>query len=421
MLTYDNLRAIAVVLNNESITYGELKNRVNLKKNSLSKKIIWLKGKRCLDFIITFLAGLEGSMPMVVYSEQTTEDELKYYKTLIDENGLHSKCQLVLFTSGSSGQPKAVQLSRENIEYNTKAVIEYLNFKNIESQVLFLPMSYSFGLLGQLLPALVLGKTTYLVDHLAKVKACIEKYNPQMISGVPGHHLAFLKLLESKNSHITHVVSAGAPLGISLREQLVNFYSKAIIYNNYGQTELSPRALVLSSSDPSFITGGVGRVVPGLEAKLTDEGELMFQGKQVMLGYVGGSEHKIKDGWLYTGDMASIKDGVFYINGRKDDLVKIGGERISLGYVESLIEKYSNVTKAIVLCKEDSIYGNQLVCIFEGSINESELKELVIHNISKKLWPQKIIKIDKIPLNQNGKIDRKSKVIEELSSPPYTQ
>ncbi|HSP77562.1 MAG TPA: class I adenylate-forming enzyme family protein, partial [Myxococcaceae bacterium] len=312
---------------------------------ALPRGVAVLRASRRLDFIVNCLALLEWGFPQALFAPEWTgpeqevrrrrlgrcfelDDELKVVREQPEEGPpLHSETALVLFTSGSTGAPRAVQLSRINVEANLRAVLASLDFHAAREQVLLLPLSYAFGLLGQLLPGLVAGTRTRLVGNLVELKALAEAGELRgMISGVPSHFETLLRLLGSASfPEVSHVVSAGAPLSVPLRQRLREAFPRAHLYTNYGQTELSPRALCLRSDDPAFFSSATGYPVEGLSVKLTDSGELCFRGKQVMLGYLGdeaATRERLRDGWLQTGDLARLEpDGLVTVLGRNDELL----------------------------------------------------------------------------------------------------
>ncbi len=399
--------SVALYLGEKQITFNQLFER--LAQISLEdKKIHFLRASRDLDFIIKFLKILESNQRMIVLGEDDFENNKKKYEEILNENEIHDKCKLILTTSGSSGESKLVQLSKKNIEANTKAVIECLDFERIDSQALILNLSYSFGLLGQLIPALYLGKKTHILKSIFDIKKCIQDYSVSMISGVPSHHFALLNFLEDQDAKkLTHIVSAGAPLKVSLSNQMIEKYENALIYNNYGQTELSPRALCINSSHFLFSEGAAGFPVNGLEAKLTEDGELCFKGNQVMLGYISGNLNKIKNKWLHTGDIAEIKDNCFFIKGRMDDLIKISGERVSIKEIEDYYSFISQIVSQFkIIHKSDDFYGVKLHLFYVGEIEEKELRDFCKDRNIGKFKLSSIRKISSMPLNKNGKIDK---------------
>jgi long-chain acyl-CoA synthetase len=405
MISQSSKNKYALILSNEKITYKELDEKISIRSTELQdEKIVFLRAKSSSECVISILSAFSLKIPCVIFADDISQEQYNEKISLIKNSKINPKTALVLFTSGSSGDSKSVQISMDNINANTKAVINALDFDQIESQVLFLPLSYSYGLLGQLIPALKLGKTSYVVDHVIKVKKLVEDKLVQMISAVPSQHIVLLKLLNDTSS-ISHVISAGAPLNLSLREKLVEKFSTAVIYNNYGQTELSPRALFLKSTDEAFLSQATGRVVDGLIYKITEDGELLFKGDQVMLGYLNGNDNKIIDGWLYSGDLADEKEGIVYINGRKDSLIKIAGQRISLKFLERLIEKEEGASNCAAILKENELYGQELYLFYDGDIDELSVLDVFKKESGLKVVPKQITKLLDFPKNANGKKD----------------
>jgi len=403
-----NASGPACLLNGKELSYEQIRDSLDRSKHLLhSDEVVFLKGARSLDFIVEILRCLEFNIPVCVYPDSFSSIEIQNLEQKIDKEKLHTNCSLMLLTSGSSGESKIVQLSLKNIETSIKAISGCLKFEDISSQVLFLPFSYSFGLIGQLLPAIKLGKKTILIDHLIRLKDSMRQYTPEMISGVPSHHKAIIKVLDKNEClGITHVISAGAPLDIALRKEMLGFYpSTTEIFNNYGQTELSPRALILSSQDKHFLQGGVGRVVPGLEARLSEDNEIEFKGEQVMLGYVGQGEVFDNKTWLNTKDRARKIDDVFYIEGRTDNLIKIRGVRVSLDEIENELKEKLMINEAKILVSSDDDSEKYGVFFYQGKNTQESIREFISENKRFNII-RKIVKLDGFPLNTNGKINK---------------
>jgi long-chain acyl-CoA synthetase len=387
-----------------------------------------------VDFVTTLLALLGLERPAAVFSSTWTSEECVSRHALlgrhieIDASGevarewpgetraLCPLTRLILFTTGSTGQPRAVQLSEHNIRSNSRAVADALDFDHAKSQMLFLPLSYSFGLLGQLLPALDRGMQTEIVDRLIDaVEALVSGTVEGMISGVPPHFETILRALPPGHTcnRLTHVVTAGAYSSPDLRQRLHRAFPSAMIYNNYGQTEASPRILSFKSSHPLFYTPATGYPVPGLRVKCSESGELLVSGPQVMLGYLGhpdGPRDTVTGGWLATGDLAQVAaDGLVTVLGRADDLVNVGGERTSASEIESALRRVSGVRDAAVLVVPDTLYGAAFVAYVEtgdAGITEAEILNDLRRHVSGHRIPRAFHLIDALPVNAYGKIDR---------------
>ncbi|HGT2641597.1 TPA: class I adenylate-forming enzyme family protein [Legionella pneumophila] len=435
---------VAIAQENQAITFDELTHAVLECSNQLlklPKTIIILHAAPDIEFIIQLLACLETNRPIALFPNSISEEEKQIRLSLlgnaimINEKGElqeiyenktikpHHQTALVLFTSGSTGKVKAVQLSSINIKANCHAVMKALEFKKVQDQLLFLPLSYSFGLLGQLLPGLMFGLSTRLITHFTDIKMLMEQGTiPQMWSGVPSHWVAInaiAKRYPDSAAKIKAIVSAGAPLSTALRADLKQIFPNAIIYNNYGLTEASPRVLTYSSDDPLFTENYAGYPVGDWKVKLSTENELLIRGTQIMLGYLGEKDStKIQNGWLSTGDIAEIlPNGLVAIKGRRDSLVNIGGEKVNLSEIEQKICQIDVIKEAIVIPQEDRIYGIRLVvCIEKTTLHSQISKQYLTEKIQTHLLPRKLpIQVHlmpSLPRNKHGKLDRNALVLD---------
>lgn len=437
----DNVpQKIAIQLGEHALSFAALKAEIQLMANQLNKlpkALLILEAKPCFEFIVQLLAALSINQPVALFAPDLSEEDKQVRKTLLGRamtvnqqgelidffdnspNAHHPELALLLFTSGTTGQIKAVQLSALNIEANCMAVINALAFSQTKDQLLFLPLSYSFGLLGQLIPGLMSGISTQLITQFTDIKTLLENATiPQMWSGVPSHWVAINKMASrypESARQIKRIVSAGAPLPVALRAELCHTFPQAIHYNNYGLTEASPRVLTYSSDDSLFMEPFAGYPIGDWQVMLSEDQELMIRGKQIMLGYLG-DEHNtcIPNGWLATGDIAEIlPNGLIAIKGRRDSQINIGGEKVNLAEIEQKISQMDGHKEVIVLPLEDELYGIRLLACFEITAFDPPLTEQQLtEKIQKHLFPQKlpvsVCLLPQLPRNQHGKLDRKA-------------
>lgn len=429
---------IALILGEVQLTFQELRERIRARQQRLAalpQGIAVLQASRQVDFIVNSLALFEAGIPQALLAPEWTghERELRRQRLgpwfelegelrFVRQGGLegptpHAETALVLFTSGSTGAPRAVQLSRGNVEANLRTVLASLDFSSAREQVLFLPLSYAFGLLGQLWPGLAAGACTRLVANLVELKALAEAGGLRgMISGVPSHYEALLRLLGgSAFPEVTHAVSAGAALSVPLRQRLRDFFPRARLYTNYGQTELAPRALCLRSDHPAFFTPATGYPAGNLSVRLTEEGELCIRGDQVMLGYLGdprATQERLRDGWLHTGDLARIEpDGLVTVLGRNDDVLKVGGERIGPAEIEAALQALPGIESAGVMGQEDPLYGTSILAFLElrpdaPAWTARGLKLALRTSLSPHKIPSRYFAVERLPRTANGKLQR---------------
>ncbi|MBI2784810.1 MAG: acyl--CoA ligase [Legionella longbeachae] len=434
-LTKDFPKKIALSFEEQNLSFAELEAKIqkmSLQLKKLPTGILILQALSHPLFIIQLLAALHIGKPVALLAQEFDQEKRAILSThmTIDRHGellelqenklkCHPELALALFTSGSTGQMKAVQLSQKNIAANCQAVIKALEFSRIQDQLLFLPLSYSFGLLGHLLPGLNAGITTKLITQFTDIKTLLESPEvPQMWSGVPSHWVAISKIATvypESAAKITAVVSAGAPLTTTLRSSLVDTFPNAIIYNNYGLTEASPRVLTYSSRDPLFLEDYAGYPVGDWQVRLSEDNELLIKGSQLMLGYLGEKKQtRIESDWCYTGDLAEIlPSGLISIKGRMDHLVNIGGEKVNLIEIEHKICQIEGIKEVIVLPLADELYGIRLLACFEQNLLKPNITEQILtEQLKKHLLPKKfpinVQFLETLPRNQHGKLDRKA-------------
>lgn len=403
----------------QRMTFEELSREVLRRTSGATEAgIVALEAAPTPGFLASFLGALETGRPVALFCPHWTDEEKRARHEIL-RAGAHPEAAVILFTSGSTGRPKAVQLSRRNIEANTRAVLASLDFEKAPAQHLFLPLYYSYGLMGHVLPALAAGVRTFLYrDFRSAALAFRQGGCAGMWSGVPSNWEALLKLApdESERRKVTHVVSAGAPFPVPLRERLRDAFPEAVLFNNYGLTEASPRMLSYSSAHPDFFDEYAGFAVGDFEIKTLGDGELAGRGSQVMLGYLGdeaGTAERIQEGWLRTGDTARIRaDGLVSIEGRKDDLVNIGGERTSPQEIERALRALAGIEEALVQFDEDPLYGLVPVAVLtfrEGSaLSRKQVLEGLRPLLSANKTPREFFAVKEFPRLPNGKFDRQA-------------
>ena len=189
----------------------------------------------------------------------------------------------------------------------------------------------------------------------------------------------------------------------------------------YGQTEATAR---LSYLEPKYLDtkiGSLGKGIPNVKLKVINSkkkevipgetGEIVAKGENIMKGYYEdkkSSEKVLKNGWLHTGDLATIdKDGFIYIVGRTKSIIKVGGERVSPTEIEGVIMKIPEVLDCSVIGVEDNLLGEAIKVFVltknNSSLKREDIKDYCINNLNPLKVPKYIQLVDKIPMNETGK------------------
>jgi len=332
---------------------------------------------------------------------------------------VHKDLMLLLSTSGSTGSPKLVKLSRENVYSNSDAILSYLPIFEEDKCLLNLPISYSYGI-SILNTHLLKNATIYLTNESFlsnKLWDILSTLKVNSLAGVP-EMIKMLKFIKLENrsavlNNLKYVTQAGGKLDIGLRSYFNAFFAKNSIefYVMYGQTEATARMSFLSPDCFSSKIASVGRPIPGGSFEILGnqknkegyfEGEIIYKGRNVMLGYASNySELSFGDelnGVLHTGDLGYLdSDGYLYITGRKKRIVKVSGNRISLDHLESRLSSQS-IQNAII-----NIDDKINIFIKDKSDEIKVTKELNSLGIGKN--NMRVVVVKKFPLNSNGKVN----------------
>lgn len=279
---------------------------------------------------------------------------------------LYPDLALLLTTSGSTGSPKLVRQSYQNIKSNTESIIEYLELDQTERPITTLPMNYTYGL-SIINTHLYVGATILLTSKTLMQKEFWKFFKDEKATsfgGVPYTYeiLKKLKFSRMELPSLRTMTQAGGKLTPELHKEFAELAlernQKFIVM--YGQTEATARMAYLPSHKAIEKCGSMGIPIPGGRFSLIDAegktienadvvGELVYEGENVTLGYAECKKDlqkgDMRSGRLVTGDMAKRdKDGFYYIVGRKKRFLKMYGKRVNLDEIERMVKaKFSGV------------------------------------------------------------------------------
>ncbi|MGD9722264.1 MAG: long-chain fatty acid--CoA ligase [Pirellulales bacterium] len=268
----------------------------------------------------------------------------------------------ILYTSGTTGDPKGVMLSHRNLTFNARAVLEWFQVEPAEVRLTWLPLSHIFARTSDLYLWIAAGGEIALSPSRETIIADCQQIKPHYLSGVPYFFEKVMRTLQEKGvadkpgalaatfgGRIKMLCAGGA----ALPDYVNDFYQRhgLTLVQGYGLTESSP---VISTGTPEHHKiGTVGKPIPGVEVKIAEDGEILTRGPHVMVGYWNlpqDTAETIKDGWLHTGDLGSLEDGYLKITGRKKELiVTAGGKNIAPTFLEGLLTEDPLIVQAVVI------------------------------------------------------------------------
>lgn len=335
----------------------------------------------------------------------------------------------IFYTSGSTGKPKGVKLSHKNLLSNTYATVEYLKLGPEDRIMVIMPFYYIYGN-SLLLTHFASGGTIVINNNFMYPELVLDAMEKEKVTGFSGVPSNFMILLSKSTfskrdfNSLRYFTLAGGSMAPEIIKRLIGAFPNKQIFIMYGQTEASPRVTFLPPDKLNEKINSIGIPIPGVDVRIMNEegielpagevGELTVAGDNVMLGYWNnddGENQVIKDNRLYTGDFAKKdEDGYIYIIGRKKEIIKTAGNRVSTKEIEERILEHEDVAEAAVFGVGDDILGEAVkavVVLREGCIGTpKDLQKFCRERLANFMVPKYIEFLETLPKHQSGKIDK---------------
>ena len=349
---------------------------------------------------------------------------------------------ILLFTSGSTGEPKGVVLSHRNIVGNVSQFRDLLDAKSDDAILGSLPFFHSFGCTVTLWYPLIEGVRIVTYPNpldATKNAALVERYKLTLLLATPTFLRAYLRKAEPQQLRSLRLVITGAEkLPLDLAKAFEERF-KQRVFEGYGLTETSPVVSVNlpepppskpgEEVQPSSRLGSVGKMAPGIAAEirepeterklsLHETGMLWLRGPNIFEGYLHDDKRTaevLRDGWFKTGDIARFdEDGFLFIEGRLSRFSKIGGEMVPHETVESKIVDLLGLggrdERAVAIVGvQDEAKGEALILLSAVDVDLAQLRDKLRDAGVPNLWiPKKICRVEAIPVLASGKLDLKT-------------
>jgi acyl-CoA synthetase (AMP-forming)/AMP-acid ligase II len=360
---------------------------------------------------------------------------------------------IVLFTSGTTSQPKAVELSHNNLTSYVTGTVEFESAEPADAALICVPPYHIAGVSAALSNLYAGRRMVYLPNFDAEEWVrLIEAERVTTATVVPTMLDRIVTVLESGGHELPSLRSlayGGSKVGLPLVRRALELLPQVGFVNAYGLTETSSTIAVLTPDDhreahAALSTaadhvakrlGSVGRPVPGIELQIRDEdgkvvgpgesGELFVRGEQVSGRYTGIGSVLDEDGWFPTRDVALLdEDGYLFISGRSDDTIIRGGENIAPAELEEVLIEHSHVRDVAVVGVEDPQWGQAIVAVVVPAAgidpDPEELREHVRKSLRGSRTPDRVVFRDELPTTPTGKVLRRE-IVKGLRATPAEQ
>lgn len=460
--------ALALHLNNTDYTYAEVLTQANSLADFVTSHGVG-KGTMCavysddeeLFFFTLFGIWLVGaiSIPMNITQKQdklkqmenTVQPEVGFFSEeykveyerpfpmhLLEKwSGASEKMNqsqpeelaIVMFTSGTSGVPKAVPMTHKAIGRNASNTAARIDI-NPSDRLLINTPPYTTSSIIHILTMISRGAATIMDRSFlfgSSILDQIKKHDCSGFGGVPVHFSRLLAALDDKTipNKLRFLMNSGDHLPVPVLNKLIKLLPDIQFYCVYGLTEVAGRLCILPPEEVTQKTGSVGTPLDGMTVTIRNSkeeksspgelGQVFVQGPNLMTGYINNNEANNKsmtEHGFATGDYGFLdNDGYLFLKGRDDDIFKVGGEKVSVKMIEDAIFGLDYFSECMVVAEHDEHMGN-IPCLYyvlkQGEFKRkqliSELRKILPHTYI----PVRFVQVDKIPRTSSGKPIRKS-------------
>lgn len=380
------------------------------------------------EFIDTFCEQLQynDGLNLLQKSSFIKIKEKKFFNA-----DLNKDIAMILLSSGTTGEPKGIILTNDNILSNIASISAYLNIEESDIVLHMKNMYHSSSIIAEALLSVLNGCTLVLMDKIVtsrNIIKLVEKYSITIIFTVPVLLKELLSYAKRQNEYMSSVKIInfyGAPIDSNTVEELLHHFEKINFIYSYGLTEASPRVSYAERYTLEKKSTSVGKAIDGVNVKILNNekivcpmgeiGEIVVQGPGVMKGYYNDdlkTKNVIIDSELYTGDVGYIdEEGDLFVLGRKDNMFTCGGKNIYPEEIEKVLIE-TGIFKDAYVRKEENERIIAYVEVEDCDVNMIKVLEFCRMNLEDYKIPNCIKIVDSLDRTENGKVKRNTKNIQ---------
>lgn len=415
---------VALISGDTQVTYSELWKHCCDVAQSLRDDVTFYEGKRIVlaaagnvDFVYQYFGTHIAGGICVPIDPDTKPARREYIEHVISEGIPSQEVADVLFTTGTTGAPKGVILTHQNLAAAARNINEYIGNTEDDIELLALPVSHSFGL-GRLRCVLSKGGTIVLLGSFANVKRFFIAMETNHVTGfgmVPASWQFLKRMSRDKIRNYAdqlHYIEIGSSFMPIEEKQLLNeWLPKTRVCMHYGLTEAS-RSAFMEFHEYANNLSSIGKPAPNTDIQIID-GEICVKGEHVTQSYWNESPERIAQDfhgdYFRTGDSGwKDENGDIYIKGRIKEIINVGGEKVSPMEVEDCLNSIPQIQESACCALHDEVMGEvvEAFVVEKGPISDKEIMDIIRPQLENYKWPKKIVRVDAIPKTSSGKIQR---------------
>lgn len=333
---------------------------------------------------------------------------------------------VILYSSGTTGKAKGIILSHYAISINADLVLEYMKLSECDCLYIVKTLAHSSTLVGELLVGLKAHIRILISPTISNPRKTLQNINEHNVTTIcvnPTLLELYIKTVGNRKwtfNSLKTIYTSGAIADAALIEEAQNTIVGVQILNVYGLSEAGPRISAQRSGERRVI-GSVGKVLRNVNIVIVSEsGEILpprYKGiihvntPCLFSGYVAATivRKSLYNDWFNTGDIGYVdEENNLFITGRVDNMITVGSHNVYPEEVEYLIKTKANVKDCIICSQKNSVYGNKIICYYVADFDlASELNEYCVANLAPYEIPSEFMRIENIPVTNNGKKTRK--------------
>ena len=392
----------------------------NISKINLNDQIISAKPK-CIISSKQYLIKLdESKMDLDKLDVTKISLEKSFDKKKININDF----AYLIYTSGTTGKPKGIAITHANVLFSTKNIVDKLEYKKTDREILPLSLSHSFGL-GCLHTGLYIGSTIILHKNSTNIENILNSISEEQATTLAAVPATLSKMVENyydktKTSceNLRLIITNSTAISENTVKKIMKILKTGKIATYYGLTEAS-RSTFMIFDEKLRKYNSVGLPATNVEIKIESKdgvknnGEICIKGPNVIESYWRNEEmnRNIENGWLKTSDVGHLdEEGYLYLDGRIDDMINVGGEKVIPSEIEMIVNELEGIEESIAVGIPHNTFG-QVVKLFakktiKSKIQESEIIVHCVKKLERYKVPISIQFVDEFPRTEYGKIKR---------------